>query len=117
MFGSDILFANMGGWFVDIFVGYFIRIIIRSIRVLRARTWPGFKASVMSSNYTQHAYGGDIAEVFYKYYVDGLSYADVHKKAFILPSSAKRYAEAFAPGNDVAIRVKPGDPAVSIACV
>jgi hypothetical protein len=36
----------------------------------------------MSSSYTQHAYGGDIAEVFYKYYVDGVSYADVHNKAF-----------------------------------
>jgi hypothetical protein len=71
----------------------------------------------MSSSYTQHAYGGDIAEVFYKYYVDGVSYADVHKKAFILPSSAKHYAERFAAGDELAIRVKPRNSAVSISCV
>jgi hypothetical protein len=107
----------MGGWFVDIFVGYFIRVAIRSMKVLRARTWPPAKASVMSSNCTQHAYGGDYAEVFYKYYVDGVSYADVHNKAFLLPSSAKFYANQFVPGSEISIRVKPGNPAVSIACI
>jgi len=71
----------------------------------------------MSSSHTRGQFGGDVAEIFYKYYVDGMSYADVYRKPFIVESSAKDYAERFAAGNEIKIRVKPGKPSVSIACI
>ncbi len=71
----------------------------------------------MSSSHTRGQFGGDVAEVFYKYYVDGISYADVHRKPFVVEALAKDYAEQFVYGNEIKIRVKPGKPSVSIACI
>ena len=103
--------------FLDILVGYFIRSSVRFAWLLRARNWTRSKAIVTSLSHTGNAYGGDVAEVYYKYYVDGVRYADVYKKAFIWPSSAKDYAKKFARGDEILIRVKPGNPAISIATI
>jgi len=104
----------MGGWFVDIFVEYLFRAMARLIKTRGSGTWPIAKATVTSSGCPVVAYGCPIAEVYYTYRVDGELYTGSHQKPFISPNSGENYVRHFAPGTDFAVRLKPGDPSVSI---
>jgi hypothetical protein len=109
----------MGGWFVDIFVGYvitFCRIIARSLRARRRKDWCETSATVVGAScQTQSYMPRPVAEIVYTYRFDGGFYGGVDRKPFFLESSAKAYADQFTRGNALMIRVKPGDPEISFA--
>jgi hypothetical protein len=52
--------------------------------------------------------------VDYQYFVNGENDADVDAKPFFWPGSAKLYVQKFQRGDQLKIRVKPGDPSVSV---
>jgi hypothetical protein len=104
----------MGGWFVDIFVEYLFRVVGRIIKRRGSGTWPVVKATVTRSVCPNAMYGCDVAEVYYTYRVDGELYTGVNEKPFISHSSGEDYLNHFAPGTEIAVRVKPGNPSVSI---
>ena len=107
----------MGGWFVDIFVGYvitFCRIIARSLRARRRKDWCESRATVVGAScQTQSYMPRPVAEIVYTYRFDGGFYGGVDRKPFFLESSAKAYADQFPRGNTLTIRVKTGDPEIS----
>lgn len=52
--------------------------------------------------------------VYYQYFVNGENYADVDAKPFLWPGSAELYVRKFRRGDELTVRIKPGDPSVSV---
>jgi hypothetical protein len=108
----------MGGWFVDVFVGYLItlgRILARRRRTQRIRDWPKVSAIVSGASCQSQAYmPRPIAEIVYTYHFDGSFYGGVDEKPFLLESSANACAGEFHRGDTLIIRVKPGEPETSL---
>jgi hypothetical protein len=70
----------MAGWFVDIFLNYPFRVMIRTIKRLESGARPVAKATVTDSACPKAVYGGDVAEVQYTYRVDGELYTGSNEK-------------------------------------
>ena len=104
----------MGGWFVDIFVEYLFRVIVRMFKRRGSDTWPLVKATVTVSDCPNAGYGCDVAEVHYTYRVDGELYTGTNEKPFISHNSGEAYTSRFAPGTEFSVRVKPGNLLVSV---
>ena len=108
----------MGGWFADVIVGYFItlfRIVARILRARRSKGWREITATVAGTSCQTSSYmPRPVAEIVYTYRIDGGFYGGADEKPFFFESSAKRYAEQFARGDSLVVRVKPGEPEVSI---
>jgi len=104
----------MGGWFVDIFVEYLFRAMTRMIKGRGSSAWPVAEATITSSSCPRAAYGCDLAEVYYKYRVDGELYTGVNEKPFIFHNSGENYVSLFAPGTAFTVRIKANDAAVSL---
>jgi hypothetical protein len=105
----------MGGLFLDIFIEYVFRILLRGIRLFRSRHWPVVNASVLSAGCPQSGLGCTVANVDYEYDANGVKYAESFEKPFIASTSGMAYAQQFVKGADFLVRVKPGDPSVSVA--
>ncbi len=104
----------LSGWYVDILVGYLIRILIRTVKARGSDHWPIEKAKITGSRCDGAAYGGPVAEVTYAYHREGEYCSGMHREPFLLVGSAEEYVARFREGGDVIVRVKPGEPEVSI---
>ena len=103
----------MGGLVLDIVVEYIVRVVMRIANLVRSHSWPTVTAKVRSSFYVKAGYGCDIVEIDYKYCVDGQSYTGNHKKAWI-GFHGEDYVARFPRGAELVIRIKPGEPSISI---
>jgi hypothetical protein len=106
----------MIGWYFDVVIGYLIRTLIRMVKARRSNAWPVNKATVTSSYCPPFSYGGPVAEIGYTYIHEGGYYYGVHREPFLLDGSAKEYAARFLRGNGIVIRVKLGQPEISLVC-
>ena len=104
----------MVGWYLDIVVGYLIRLVIRLVRTRGSDAWLTEKAKVSASSCPSAPYGGPRAEVGYTYVHEGSYFSGMYRRGFILRSSAEDYAALFPADSDVVIRLKPGEPETSI---
>ena len=104
----------MGGWFIDIFVEYLFRVLVRMVKRRGSSTWPIAKAIVTSSACPNAVYGCDVAEVYYTYRVGGELYTGTNEEPFIFHDSGENYISRFALGTEFVVRVKPGDPSATI---
>jgi hypothetical protein len=55
-------------------------------------------------------------EIVYAYRFEGELYTGIHEEPFLLADSLTDYVERFAEGRSVVVRVKPGNPEVSVVC-
>ena len=109
-----LLCYRMGGLAIDILVEYIFRQVALLLRVVRSRSWPVTKATVTAAC-RRGGYGCDVAEVYYKYRMDGELYTGVYKKPFVFQNSAEYYVNNSASvGADLVVRLKPGDPSISV---
>jgi hypothetical protein len=91
------------------------RIVARTLRARRSKAWREITATVAGATCQSSSYmPRPVAEIVYTYRVDGGFYGGVDEKPFFFESSAKHYAEQFARGDSLVVRVKPGEPEVSI---
>ena len=104
----------MGGLVIDIYIEYFYRLMVRMIKRRGSNTWPLVKATVTSSSCPGAGYGCDVAEIYYKYRVDGELYTGVNEKPFIIHNTGENYVSRFAPGTEFTVRVKAEDVAISV---
>jgi len=106
----------MGGWVLDVFVGWFItlyRIVARSIRARQTKEWRAVRAVISSTGFRGEAYmPRPVSLIAYTYRYEGGSYFGVDETPFFFESSAKAYQ--FKRGDPLIIRVKPGGPETSI---
>jgi hypothetical protein len=105
---------NMLGWYLDIIVGYIVRITMRTIKGRGSGRWPLQRAKSTGSNCEYSPYGGQVAEVTYTWNRGENYFSGAHKEPFLLHRSAVEYAARFPMGGDLIIRVKPSNPEVSI---
>ncbi len=59
--------------------------------------------------------GCTVANIDYEYMVDGVGYVGWYEKPFLVHASGVAYAESLVKGEDFKVRLKPGDPSVSLA--
>jgi len=97
----------------DIYIVYLFRIILRLANLLRSRKWTKVTATALGSHPDLSPYPS--VSVDYEYAVNGQKLAASFEKPFLLDSSAEVYAEQFKRGMGFKIRMKPGDPLVSVA--
>lgn len=95
--------------FLDVVIIYLFREFTHAIKFVRSRSWPDSKAFVMSA-----VSEGSLAKIYYQYTLDGQNYADEHVKPFFMVGLAKEYAHNLQRGDELRVRVKPGEPRISV---
>lgn len=104
----------MGGLFVDVYIAYLFKWLIRSLQRRGSNAWPIIRASVTNSRWSAGRLGCSTAEVNYTYEIDGHIFGGRNEKPFVSPNSAENYAADFPEGSRVLIRTKPQLPDVSV---
>ncbi len=108
----------LSGWFADNIIGFLVslvRIVARKWRARRCSGWRKTTATIVGVSWQAQSYlPRPDAEIVYTYRIDGGFYGGVDTKPFCLESSAKNYASHFAKGDDLLVRVKPGEPETSV---
>jgi hypothetical protein len=103
----------MAGWVLDIIVEYLVRVMMRMAQLLRSNSWPTVTGEITSSFFVDAHYGCDIAELHYKYRAQGELCSGCYKRP-CLGFRGKEYVADMSKGTKVIVRVKPGQPSVSI---
>ena len=103
----------MGGWFLDIIIGYLIRSSIRLVRLSKSSNWPVERGTVTGSA-CPGSYGGPVSEITYTYTHAGEYYSGIHEQTFLSRNSAEHYSAKFQPGSMIAVRINPKTPESSI---
>jgi hypothetical protein len=106
----------MIGWYFDVIIGYLIRILIRNLRMRRSLNWVVENGTVVSANCPVLAFGGPYVEILYTYNHEGGYFSGQQRKPFMLRSSAENHVLEFPPGSNIAVRVKPEEPEISVLC-
>lgn len=105
----------MAGWFLDIFVVYLFKAVLRLVRTWRSERWPLERATVRRSVVVGHGgFGCTCTEVQYTYKIDDALHSGTDEKPFLISTFAEDFTSKFRPGRNIAIRVKPQDPEVSV---
>lgn len=107
----------MAGWYLDVVIGYLIRTLTRFFKMRRSKTWPIEKAEISSVSPPKFEYGGPCGEFLYTYTHKGEYYSGIHRKAFMLRSSAQDYTARHLIGEVIAVRVNPAEPEISIVAI
>ena len=102
------------GFFLDIYVEYFVRVIVRFFERWNARSWNIMTAEVTDTGYRRGGIGCAVADISYRYEIDGQLYTGTNSVPFISDGSAKDYVEHYGPKSQMLIRVRPGDPGFSV---
>ena len=100
----------MFGWFVDIYVEYFFRAVVRAVRLVRSRDWAVVRGTVLSAECPHAGYGCTVATVYYEYIVGGKKYGAGFEKAFVEYDSGAQFAGGFVKGAEFAVCVGPRNP-------
>lgn len=103
----------LGGLFLDVFLGYLFRALANSWKCRGSGRWPSTNATVTAEPRQASGFGGTTIEVVYSYRFEGELYTGMHGEP-VLFSSAENYMARFTAGTSFIVRVKPGEPEVSV---
>jgi hypothetical protein len=101
----------MGGLVLDYFVVFFVKWVIRRIKIRGSDGWPAHSARV-ENTCCDSAYGE--CKVTYSYEIQGGKVTGSDTKPFVWSNSAKEYGKLFQKGRNVTIRTKPDNPEFSV---
>jgi len=104
----------MSGLVVDVFVVYLIRVLVRKWRQRGTSVWEPKKTRIASISRRLMAWGCPIVELVYVYKVDDKTFSGMESIPFLWGSSAEDYVRRNPPESSLTIRVKPGEPEISI---
>jgi len=104
----------MGGFVLDIFVLYLIRVSIRFWRRRGTSSWMLQQANIENISRSLATWGCPLAEVTYVFKVGDETYSGSDEIPFIWRSSAEAYVHRHPKGSTLVVRVKPGDPETSV---
>jgi hypothetical protein len=102
------------GFFLDIYVEYFVRVVISLFKRWNARSWKVVTAEITNTGYRRGGIGCAVADISYKYEIDGQVYTGTNSVPFISNGAAKDYVERYSPNNQLLIRVRPEVPGSSV---
>lgn len=86
------------------------------LRACHTGQWPLASATVTAPPATSSGLICPNAEIVYSYRVDGELYTGIHEEPFLMSDSSTAYVERFGEGRNLMVRVRPGNPEVSIVC-
>ena len=98
---------------LDHITAYLVLATIQLFKARRARTWPKATARI-TAVHDPMTWGGPARDITFAYTWDGKPHTGTLRKVFVFESSAKQYSGSFSRGTDIVIRLKPGEPGVSI---
>jgi hypothetical protein len=102
------------GWFLDVYLAYAYKTLLRIWRARGSETWPECAATVRSASLYRAGFGCSTVEVVYTYIVEGSTYGGMYEKPFISPESAENFTSRFPTGSKLVVRLKPGELGVSL---
>jgi hypothetical protein len=95
---------------------YALRVIIRWPKVAGSGQWPLANATVTAPPRSSEGLGCPTVEIVYSYRVKGELYTGLHEEPFLSTGALTTYVERFGEGRHIVIRVKLGNPEVSVVC-
>jgi len=108
----------VAGWFLDVWVGYLVSLVMIQVRKRRSHrysNWRETPATILGVSWRELFWmERPVVEFVYAYHIEGGFYGGVDKKPFCFKSSAQNYASRFVKGDTLIVRVKPGEPEVSV---
>ena len=104
----------MGGFFLDIFALYLLRVLIRSWKRLRSAGWAVQKGTIDDISCPLTMWGCPVAEIVYLYKINDRMYSGSESIPFIWHSSAEDFVRTHPRGSILGVRAKPSDPEISI---
>jgi hypothetical protein len=104
----------MPGFVLDIIIEYLVRVVIRLIRALRARSWPTERATITETGYRPGGFGCAVADLAYEYSFAGKLYPGTNANPFMWTSSAKDYSGQYSSGDEIIVRVNAKKPESSV---
>lgn len=104
----------MGGLFLDIFVLYVVRVLIRFWKQRGTSGWVLQQANIECISRPLSAWGCPVAEIVYLYTIGDETYSGSDSIPFIWRSSAEDYVRRHPEGSTLLVRVKPDDPSISV---
>ena len=99
--------------FADVFFFYIFKAVVNWVRARGSRKWPSVEATVLADPDRNRGVGCLNVEIFYSYRFDGELYTGSHDEPFLIDST-KEYAARFPKDGSLVVRVKPGEPEVSV---
>jgi hypothetical protein len=102
------------GFYLDVFVEFLIRVLARGVRLLRSKNWLFVLGSVASTEIYPSGPGCAKVTVKYEYGLDGKRFVGAYEKPFLWTAPTKAYAEQHKVHSRFGVRVKPGQPSVSV---
>lgn len=104
------------GLFLDIYLAYAFRLLVRVLRVRWAASWPIVPGTVLRVSSLPRGFGCPTVEIVYTYTLAGETYSALDESPFTSLQRAQEYAEKVSVGDRVSARVKPTAPGISILC-
>lgn len=98
--------------FADVFFFYIFKAVVNWVRARGSRKWPSVEATVLADP-DRGGVGCLKVEIFYSYRFDGELYTGSHDEPFLIDST-KEYAARFPKDGSLVVRIKPGEPEVSV---
>ena len=101
----------------DLLIGWIVSWILiefRAFRLWRSKNWQTICGTVAGTSQLKGFLGGYRAEVVYTYSFGGAHYGGSDRVSFLFKSSAEEYLGRFLRGKELAIRVQPDKPDVSM---
>lgn len=93
-------------------LGSTFRSIRNGLSGIGSGAWPTVEALVTADPARRDGIGGSVVEIVYSYRVEGELYTGIHEEPVFLEDT--EYQERFIKGRHFVVRVKPGEPEVSI---
>jgi hypothetical protein len=113
----------MGRVHVDFLFDYLLKAIVYAfnatvqwVRVRGSGQWPFAKATVSAPPTSSSGLSCPRVEIVYSYRFKGELYTGIHQESFFLTGSSTDYVERFGEGRSLVVRVKPGNPEMSVVC-
>jgi hypothetical protein len=86
------------------------------LRLCGTGEWPLAYATITAPPTSSPGLGCPKAEIVYSYRIDGELYTRIHGESLSMADSLAAYVARFREGRSLVVRVKPGNPDVSIVC-
>ncbi len=95
---------------------YTLRTMMHSLKIWGSGHWHLANATVTAPPVGSHWLGCPAVEIVYSYRFKGELYTGIHEEPFLSTDSLTDYVERFGEGKSIVVRVKPGDPELSVVC-
>jgi hypothetical protein len=97
----------MGGFVIDIYVGFILRWGIITWRKMIGSKWPVVTGIIMRCSFERPGYGGDYVIVEYEYQIDSARFQGVLKRPYLFPEHATAFVRRHRADAEIKVHLDP----------